>query len=76
METIPVDLSKLSNVVNNYFVKKTERNESVTKVNAFVTSGFVLKIQNNTDKSGPEKKINDAEKKIPHTSGTVKKSRL
>ena len=32
-ETIPVDLSKLSNVVKNDVVKKTEYNELVKKVN-------------------------------------------
>ena len=35
-------------------------------------SRFVLKIQYNTDKSGLEKKIDDAGKKIPDTSGLVK----
>lgn len=43
----------------------------VTKVNAIDTSKFVLKIQYNTDKSSPEKKIHDADKRIPDTSGLV-----
>ena len=34
----------------------------VTKVNAIDNSGFVLKIQYDTDKLGLEKKINDADK--------------
>ena len=35
---------------------------------------FLKKTQHNTDKSGLEKKINDADKKIPDTSGLVKKT--
>ena len=41
------------------------------KVNNIDTSGFVLKTKCNTDKSDLEKKISDAEKKIPDTSGPV-----
>ena len=35
------------------------------------TSGFVLKTKYNTDKSDLEKKISDADKKVPDTSGLV-----
>ena len=38
LETAPVDLSKLSNVVKN-FVKKTEYDELVKKVNNISTTG-------------------------------------
>ena len=48
----------------------------VTKVNFIGTSGFALKTQYNTDKSGLEKKMNDAEKKTPDTSRTVKKQTI
>ena len=44
------------------------------KVNTMNTSGFVLKHHYDTDKSGLEKKINDADKKIPDTSGLLKKT--
>ena len=57
---MPIDLSKLNNVVNNNVVKKTPNNlydKLVTKVNTINTSGFVLKTQYNTDKSGLEKKM-------------------
>ena len=37
LEAIPVDLSKLSNVVKNDVVKKTEYDELVKKVNAIST---------------------------------------
>ena len=40
---IPADLSKLSNVVKNYVVKKTVYNKLVAKVDNIDTSGFVLK---------------------------------
>ena len=46
----------------------------VTKVNAIHGGGFVLKTQYNTDKSNLEKKIDDAHRKIPNTSGFVKKA--
>ena len=43
----------------------------VTKVNAINTSGSVLKTQYNIDKSGLQKKIGEAAKKILDTSGLV-----
>ena len=45
----------------------------VAKVNNIDISGFVLKTKYDTDKSDLEKKISDADKKIPDTSGLVKK---
>ena len=63
---VPVDLSKLSDVVKNDVVKKTEYDKLVTKVNNIDTTGFVLKNAYDTDKS-------DLEKKIPDTSDLVKK---
>ena len=61
---VPVDLSKLSDVVKNDVIKKTEYNKLVAKVNAIDTSDFVLKTKYDTDK--PE-----LENKIPDTSGLV-----
>ena len=57
---LPVDLSKLSDVVKNV-VKKTVYDKLVAKVNSVDTSGFVL--NTNYDK-------------IPDTSGFVKRNRL
>ena len=68
LKTVPVDLSKLSNVVNNEVVKKIVYDKLVAKVNNIDTSGFVLKIKYNSNKSDLEKKISDADKKIPDTS--------
>ena len=66
--TVPVDLSKLSDVVKNDVVKKIEYDKLVAKVNNLNTTGFVLKTTYDTDKSDLEKKISDADKKIPDTS--------
>ena len=65
--TVPVDLSKLSNVVKNEVVKKTVYDKLVTKVNNIDTSGFLLKTKYDADKL-------ELEKKIPDTSNLVKKS--
>ena len=64
---VPVDLSKLSDVVKNDVVKKTVYDKLVAKVNSIDTSGFVLKTKYDTDKS-------EIENKIPDTSGLVKKT--
>ena len=63
---VPVDVSKLSDVVKND-VNKTVYDKLVTKVNSIDTSGFVLKNKYDTDKS-------ELENKIPDTSGLVKKT--
>ena len=74
LKTVPVDLSKLSNVVNNGAVKETVYDKLVTKVNNIDNRGFVLKTKYDTDKSDLEKKISDADKKIPDAGGLVKKT--
>ena len=65
--SVPVDLSKLNDVVKNDVVKKTVYDKLVAKVNSIDTSAFVLKTKYDIDK--PE-----LEKKIPDTSGLVKKT--
>ena len=64
---VPVDLSKLSDVVRNDVVKKDVYDKLVTKVSNIDTSGFVLKTKYDTDKP-------QLENKIPDTSGLVKKT--
>ena len=64
---VPVDLSKLSDVVKNGVVKKTDNEKLVAKVNSIDTRGFVLKTKHDTDKS-------ELENKIPDTSDLVKKT--
>ena len=48
----------------------------VAKVNTIDTSEIALKIKRDTDKSGLEKKVIDADKEIPDTTRLVKKNRL
>ena len=56
---IPVDLSKLSDVVKNDGVKKTVYDKLVAKVNNIDNSDFLLKTKNQTDKTELENKIPD-----------------
>ena len=60
---VPVNLSKLSDVVKND-VKKTVYDKLVTKVNSIDIIGFVLKIKYDKNKSDLEKKIRGAERKL------------
>ena len=64
---VPVDLSKLSDVVKNDVIKKTVYDKLVAKANSINTSAFILKTKYNTDKT-------ELEKKIPDTSGLVEKT--
>ena len=64
---IPVDLSKLSDVVKNDVFKKDVYDKLVIKVNNIDTSGFVLKTKYYTDES-------ELENKIPDTSNIAKKT--
>ena len=59
LAAVPVDLSKLSHVVENDVVKKTVYDKLVAKVNNIDTTGFVLKTNYNADKTELEKKIRD-----------------
>ena len=69
LATVPVALSKLSNVVKNDVVKKTDYDKSVTKVDNIDTSELVKKTDYNT-------KITEIEDKIPDSSSFVKKDWL
>ena len=53
---VPVDLSKLSDVVKNDVVKKTVYDKLVAKVNNIDTNDFVLKTKYRTDKTELVKK--------------------
>ena len=56
---VPVDLSKLSDVVKNDVVKKDVYDKLVTKVNNTDTSGFFFKTEYDTDKLKLENKFPD-----------------
>ena len=64
---VPVDLSKLSNVVKNEVVEKTVYDKLVAKINNIDTSRFILKTKYDAGKL-------ELEKKIPDVSNLVKKS--
>ena len=66
---VPVDLSKLSDVVKNNVVKKAVYDQLPAKVNNIDTSDFVLKVKYQTDKA-------ELEKKIPNVTDFVKKTKL
>ena len=70
---VPNDLATPRNVVKNDVVKKTEFDKLVKKVDNIDTTRFVLKTIYDTDKSDLERKISDADKKIPDTSDLAKK---
>ena len=82
---VPADVSKLSDVVKNYVVKKTVSDKLVAKVNNIETSDFVLKSKYNTDKTELEKKIpyflkeaklTELENKIPDITNLATKTAL
>ena len=66
LTTVPVDLSKLSNIIKNDVVKKTVYDKFVAKVNNINTSGLVKKADYNTQ-------ISKIENKIPDTTRFVKR---
>ena len=69
LKPVPTDLSKLSDVVKNDVVKKTDYNKLVTKVDNIDTSGLVKKTDYNS-------KITEIEDKIPDTSNLATKTAL
>ena len=76
MTSVPIDLAKLSNVVKNDIVKKTEYDNLVNKLNGIDNTNFVSRTKYEKDGSDFEDKINKIEKKILDVSDLVKKSAL
>ena len=76
LRNVPVDLAKLSNVVKNGVVKKTEYNKLVTKVDNIDTTSFVKKTNYGKDGSDFKNKINNIDKKVPYVTSLVKKNRI
>ena len=56
---VPDDLTKLSNVVRNNVVKKTEYDRLISKVNGIDTTHFVSRTKYEKDGSELERKISD-----------------
>ena len=71
---VPVDLSKLSDVVKNDVVKKAVYDKLGAKVNNIDTSDFVLKTKYQTDKTKFQIALSAVENKIPSVSCLVKKT--
>ena len=71
---VPSDLAKLSNVVKNDVVKKSEYNKLVTKVDNIDTTEFAKKNKYEKDGSDFEDKNSKIDKKIVDVSGLVKKT--
>ena len=66
---VPVDMSKLSDVVQKDVVKKAVYDQLAAKVNNIDTSAFVLKTKYQTDKI-------ELQKKIPDVADFAKKTKL
>ena len=74
LKTVSDDLAKLSNVVKNDVVKKTDYNTLKNKFDAIDTSNFVSRTKFTTDTNALDDKIDKVEKKIPDISGLATKS--
>ena len=66
LKTVPDDLAKLSNVVKNEVVKKTD----------FSADGYVTRTKFSTDTNFLDDKIDKIEKKIPDISGLATRSNV
>ena len=62
---VPVDLSKLSDVLKNYVIKKTDYNARITEI-----ENQIPDVSNLATKT----ELNTVENKIPDTGGLVKKT--
>ena len=69
-------MAKLSNVVKNDVVKKTESNTLKNKVDATDTSGFVTRTKFTTDTNALNDKFDKIEKKIPDIRRLATKSNV
>ena len=75
LQTVPVDLAKLS-VIKNVALKKIEYNKLVTKVDYFDTTDFVKKAKYEKDGADLEKKRSEFDKKNPDLNNLIKKTDL
>ena len=76
LKPVPIDLAKLTDLVKNDVVKKTEYNKLVNMVNGIDTTNFILKTKYENDGSDFKDKINKIDKKILDVNDLVKKSAL
>ena len=76
LKAVPVDLAKLSNVVENGVIKKTEYNSLKTKVDNIDVSGLLPTSTFNSKITEVEGKITTVDGKIPDISGLVTKTSI
>ena len=63
LKTVPFDLAKLSNVVKNDVIKKTEYDKLVAKVNGIDNTNFISRTKYEKDRTDFEDKIDKIDKK-------------
>ena len=81
LKAVPIDLDKLSDVIDNQVVKNTKFNTLKTKVinleQKIPEATTLIDInQHNTDEQNLEQKIKDVDKKMPDISGLVNTTAL
>ena len=76
LTSVPIDLAKLSNLVKNDVVKKTEYDKLVNKVNGIDNTNFVSKTNYEKDGSDFEDKLTKIENKIPDITNLTTKSSI
>ena len=76
LKTVPDDLPKLSNVVKNDVVKKTDYNMLKSKVDGIDTFAFVTRTKFTADTNVLDDKIDNVEKKIPVLADFVSTARF
>ena len=76
LKTVPDDLAKLSNVVKNDVVKKTDYNMLKSKVDGIYVSKYVGRTKYETDGKAIYDKIDVVEKKIPVLTDFVTTARF
>ena len=76
LKPIPTDLTKLSDIVKNDVVKKTNYNKLVTKVDNIDTSGLVKKTDYSTKITEMEDKISDSSSFVKKTDCNIKTTEI
>ena len=76
LKTVPIDLAKLTNVVKNDVVKKTDYNALKSKVDAIDVSKYIGRTKYETDGKAIYDKIDAVEKKIPVLTDFVTTARF
>ena len=76
LKTVPHDLAKLSNVVNNDVVKKTDFNPLKTEVDGLDASNYVSRTKFEKDIKDLDDTIDEGLKRIPDVSGLATKTSL